>query len=316
MDHVVLITNQVPESVTEPVKGLAEVRMGGTGFDTMSRTEVLDSATDCSAIINQAELRVDEELLEVLPNLKVVANVANGTDNLDLEAMEHHGVWATNVLGVFGQAAAEYVMAGMLAVSRRLFEVDAFVRSGEWHLFQPGRWDSPGLFGKTLGIIGYGRIGRTLATYASAMGMTVIPYDRGYGNEVLERVLTESDYISLHVPLTPDTYGLIGGTEIGRMKPGAVLINASRGVVVDEQAMITALQSGQLGGAVLDVFADEPVVPEELRRMPQVLLSPHVAGGTHRTREEGRLSAFRNVASVLRGDTPPNALNRPTELKR
>lgn len=200
-------------------------------------------------------------------------------------------------------------MAGMLAISRRLIEVDAFVRSGEWDQFQPGRWDSPGLFGQTLGIIGYGRIGRTLATYASAMGMTVIVFDRGYGSAVLERLMAESDYISLHVPLTADTRGLIGENELSCMKRGAVLINASRGSVVDEIAMIAALQSGRLGGAVLDVFADEPHIPETLRSMPQVLLSPHVAGGTHRTREEGRLSAFRNVAAVLRGEVPPNAVN-------
>lgn len=311
MKQIVLITNQVPDSVTAPVRGLAEVRMGGQGFDTMSRDEVLEIGRDCAGIVNQAELRVDEELLSALPALKVVANVANGTDNLDLAAMERHGVWATNVLGIFGQAAAEFVMAGMLAVSRRLFEVDAFVRSGDWALFQPGRWDSPGLFGRTLGIIGYGRIGRTLATYASAMGMTVIPYDMGYGAEMFERVITQSDFISLHVPLTEGTRNLIGEDEFARMRPGTVLVNASRGRVVDEPALIAALESGHLGGAVLDVFADEPSVPETLREMPQVLLSPHVAGGTHRTREEGRLTAFRNVAAVLKGDAPPNAVNRP-----
>lgn len=311
MNDIVLITNQVPVSVTEPVQGLAEVRMGGHGFDTMSRAEVLESAHDCSAIINQAELRVDQELLEALPDLKVVANVANGTDNLDLSAMEAHGVWATNVLGVFGQAAAEYVMAGMLALSRRLFEVDAFVRSGEWHLFQPGRWDSPGLFGKTLGIIGYGRIGRTLAVYAGAMGMKVIPYDHGYGDHMFRCLLADSDFVSLHVPRTEETMGLIGEREIAQMKSGAILVNASRGGVVDEPAMIAALQSGHLGGAVLDVFTQEPDVPDSLLNMPGVLLSPHVAGGTHRTREEGRLTAFRNVAAVLRGETPPNAVNHP-----
>lgn len=311
MKPTVLITNQVPESVTEPVRGLAEVRMGGEGFDTMSRSEVMSQAIDCVAIINQAELKVDEELLQALPKLKIVANVANGTDNLDLRAMEQHGVWATNVFGVFGQAAAEFVMAGMLAISRRLFEVDAFVRSGEWNLFQPGRWDSPGVFGKTLGIVGYGKIGQTLASYATAMGMTVMSYDQGFGDQMFQRLLEVSDFVSVHVPRTSETIGLIGKDEFARMKRGAVLVNAARGGVVDESALIAVLESGHLSGAVLDVFAEEPRVPEALRRMPQVLLSPHVAGGTHRTREEGRRTAFENVAAALRGQVPPNALNRP-----
>jgi glyoxylate reductase len=313
LKDVVLCTNQVPESVTKPVKGLAEVRMGGEGFRIMSREELLTAAKDCTAIINQAELRVDEALLDALPNLKVVANVAIGTDNLDLQAMERSGVWATNAPGYFGQPVAEYVLTGLLVLSRRVMEMDAFVRSGQWGAFEPGRWDGHGLFGRILGVVGYGRIGRTLATYAGTLGMTVIPYDQGHGTEKLHQLLRDSDYISVHVPLLPETRNLIGEEAFSEMKPGAILANASRGGVVDQAAMIEALQSGRLGGAVLDVFAEEPSVPQVLHEMSNVLLSPHAAGGTHESREAARLCAFRNVAAVLKGEVPPNAVNHLTK---
>jgi glyoxylate reductase len=277
----------------------------------MSRDELLAAAQDCTAIINQAEVRVDDALLDMLPNLKVVANVAIGTDNMDLQAMARRGVWATNAPGYFGQPVAEYVLTGMLVLSRRIMEMDAFVRRGEWSAFEPGRWDGHGLFGRTLGVVGYGRIGRTLATYAGTLGMTVIPYDQGHGTENLHRLLSESDYISVHVPLNPETRNLIDTVAFEEMKPGAILANASRGGVVNQAAMIAALQSGKLGGAVLDVFADEPAVPQVLRDMQNVLLSPHAAGGTHESREAARLCAFRNVAAVLKGEAPPNAVNQP-----
>ncbi len=313
MKDMVLITNQVPESVTVPVKGLADVRMGGHGNAIMTRAELLDVAQDCTAIINQAELRVDEELLAMLPNLKIIANVSVGTDNLDLNAMSRHGVWATNAPGFFCQPVAEYVLGAMIMLSRRMREVDAYVRSGEWGAFEPGRWDGFGLFGRTLGIVGYGRIGRTLSTYAGTLGMTVIPYDQGHGTENLHRLLRESDYVSVHVPRTPETTDLLGEIEFAEMKEGAILANASRGGVVNESAMITALKSGRLAGAMIDVFTDEPHVPEELRKLSNVLLSPHVCGGTLQSREQGRLCAFRNVAAVLRGEVPPNALNHPAQ---
>ncbi len=311
MSKTVLITNQVPKFVLAPVEGLAEVRMGGEGYRIMTREEVLASAKDCSAIINQAELKVDEELLEALPNLNVVANISVGTDNLDLDAMTRHGVWATNAPNSFRQPVAEYVIGALIMLSRRMIENDAFVRSGRWDAFEPGRWDGFGLHGRTLGIIGYGRIGRTLATYAGALGMTVISHDQGHGVDKLHELLRESDYLSVHVPLLEETRGLIGPAEFQEMKPGMILANASRGGVVDEVAMIQALQSGKLAGAMVDVFEHEPVVPEVLRSLPNVLLSPHVCGGTIQSREQGRLCAFRNVAAVLKGECPPNALNRP-----
>lgn len=313
MENTVLITNKVPVSVTEPVKGLATVRMGGSGHSLMTREEVLAGAQDCVGIVNQAELRVDEALLEALPRLKVVANISVGIDNLDIEAMARYGVWATNAPDYFRQPVAEYVIGALIYLSRGMKSNDAFVRSGQWDAFEPGRWDGFGLAGRTLCVIGYGRIGRILADYARALGMRVIAYQRNDGVEKLHSLLRESDYLSVHVPLLPETRGLIGPHEFAVMKPGVILANASRGGVVDEPAMIDALQRGKLGGAMVDVFAHEPKVPEALRAFPNVLLSPHVCGGTIQSREQGRLCAFRNIAAVLRGETPPNALNCPTK---
>jgi phosphoglycerate dehydrogenase-like enzyme len=311
MKDIVLITNQVPESVTAPIKDLAvELRMGGRDFQLMSREEVL-TVSNCVAIINQAELQVDAELLSALPRLKVVSNISIGIDNLDLAELDRRGIWASNAPGYFAQPVAEYVLTGLLVLSRRIREMDSFVRSGEWRGFEPGRWDGHGLFGRTLGIIGYGRIGNMLACYAEALGMKVLTYDCNDGNECFRKLLTDSDYISVHVPLLPDTRDLLSARELSLMKPGTVLANASRGGVVNQQALIAALQSGHLGGAILDVFACEPTVPAELRERPNVLLSPHAAGGTCESREAARLCAFRNVAAALSGETPPNAVNHP-----
>lgn len=310
---IVLITNQVPDSVTEPVQGLAKVIMGGKGYSLMTRGELLQAAAECTAIINQAEVRVDEELLQAASRLKIVANISIGIDNLDIAALNKAKVWATNAPGYFAQPVAEYVLAGILMLSRRLVEMDAFVRSGEWSAFEPGRWDGYGLKGRILGIIGYGQIGKLLETQAKAFGMNILTYNANDGSEALDKLLTQSDCISVHVPLLTGTRGLIGEDAFAKMKEGVILANASRGGVVHEPAMITALQKGKLAGAVLDVFAEEPKVPEVLKKMPNVLLTPHVAGGTHQSRQQARLCAFRNVAAVLRGETPPNAVNNPFE---
>ena len=311
MSKIVLITNQVPENVTVPVRGLATVRMGGKGHTIMTRAELLEHAKDCTAIINQAELRVDKELLDALPKVEIIANISIGIDNLDLPEMTKHGVWATNAPGCFSQPVAEYVMGALIMLSRRVKEVDAFVRSGQWSSIEPGRWDGFGLYGRTLGIIGYGQIGRMLGTYAEAMGMKLITFSQGDEPSQFQKLLKESDYISVHVPRTPKTLDLIGEKDFALMKPGVILANASRGGIVNEPAMLAALRSGQLAGAMIDVFTEEPRVPEEFLTMPNVILSPHVCGGTKQSREQGRLCAFRNVADVLKGNRPTNALNNP-----
>jgi glyoxylate reductase len=305
----VLITNQIPSEVASPINGLATLQMGGSNHAPMSRQELFNSISDVTAIINQGEVRVDKELIEAAPQLKIVANVAIGTDNFDLDALTRRSVWATNAPGFFSPPVAEYAIAGMITVSRRLLEADAFVRTGEWSNFEPGRWDGCTLRDKTLGIVGFGQIGQALSALAKAFGMRVLSVDKGDGRELLLPMLGESDFVSIHVPHTEETVHLFGRGEFQVMKPNAILVNASRGVVVDQQALTEALERKLIRGAVLDVFEFEPSVPESLRSMKNVLLTPHIAGGTVESRRSTRLCAFENVAAALRGDRPPNALN-------
>ena len=305
---LVLITNTVPAAALSALDGIARVIMGPAGGDLMPRSEVLRLAPGLAGIINQAELRVDAELLDAAPALKVVANVAIGVNNLDLALMARRGVIATNVPDAFVESTADCTLALLLAVARRVPEADSYVRSGAWQNFQPGVWDGALLHGKTLGIVGYGKIGQAVEKRARAFGLTVIHYrrstDRGPGYAPLEGLLRTSDIVSLHTPLNADSDQLLDTARLGQMKPGAYLINMARGRVVNENALVAALQSGHLAGAGLDVFEDEPRVHPALLQMKQVVLTPHLGGGTRESRHQARILCAQNVAAVLRGERP------------
>jgi glyoxylate reductase len=287
--------------------------MGPANGDLMSREEVLRIAPSLDAIINQAELRVDAELLNAAPNLRVVANVSLGTDNLDLSLMSARKVWATNAPGTFVESTADCTFGLLLAVARRIVEADSFVRSGQWKGFQPGVWDGMELKGKVLGIIGFGKIGRAVAQRAPGFGLTVIFSDSTEKDEhrsrELDQMLAEADIVSLHVPLTPSTHHLMNATRFSSMKPKSIFINMARGKTMDEAALVNALKSGHLGGAGLDVFEDEPTVNPALLTMANVVLTPHIGGGTRESREAARRLACENVAAVLQRGVPLTPVN-------
>lgn len=312
---LVLITNTVSPEACAPLKGKARLIMGPASGDLMSRTEVLRLAPKLVGIINQAELQIDNELLGKAPKLKIVANVASGVDNLDLELMANRGVYATNTPEAFAESTADFTLGMMLALIRRLPEADRHVRSGNWRGFRPGQWDGRLLKGKTLGIIGYGSIGKAVAIRARAFGMHVLHTRRGSykhsKQRSLLRLLKISDVITIHVPLNSETRLLIDKSKIEIMKHGAYLINTSRGHVVDEKALLQALRSGQLAGVALDVFQDEPKVPRDFCQMDNVILTPHIGGGTHESRHNARYLCALNVARVLDGKPPLNACNNP-----
>jgi glyoxylate reductase len=302
---VVLITNAVPPATLAPLEGVAQVIQGPAGGDLMPRTEVLRLAPSLAGIINQAELRVDAELLAAAPGLKVVANVAMGVNNLDLAAMRARGVIATNVPEAFTESTADCTLGLILAVARRLVEADRYVRSGAWQGFQPGVWDGLLLAGRTLGLVGYGRVGQAVERRARAFGLKVIHYRRTPegqpGYVTLDELLARADIVSLHTPLNPESDRLIDAARLARMKRGAILINMARGRVVDEAALVASLLSGHLAGAGLDVFEDEPRVHPVLLTSPNVVLTPHLGGGTTDSRFQARLLCARNVAAVLQG---------------
>lgn len=284
----------------------------------MPRVKVLQQAPELAAIISQGELRVDKELLDRAPQLQIVASASVGVDMLDLELMTLRGIFATNAPSHIAEATADCTLALLLALLRRLPEADRHVRAGRWRKFQPGRWDGALLRGKTLGLVGNGTIGRAVAVRARGFGLKVIHYQRTPGSapgyRSLERLLAEADIVSLHVPLNADSRRLMNAARLRRMKRGAWLINVSRGQVVDESALIRALKSGRLAGAALDVFAREPRVPAALRRRHDVVLTPHLGGGTRESRLAAWKACVANVARVLAGHRPRNLLNAPARI--
>lgn len=312
---LVLITNTVPDEVLAPLNGLARVVLGPTEGALMSRAEVLRLAPELTGIVNQAELKVDEELLNRAPHLKIVANVSIGVNNLDIALMQRHGVYATNVPHAFVDSTADFTLGAILALARRIHEADNYVRAGLWDSFQPGVWDGALLDGKTLGLIGYGAIGRAVAQRARGFGLRVKYYQRTQTEDPeytpLDQLLRQADFVSLHLPLNAGSDRLIDATRLSQMKRGAYLINAARGRIVDESALIDALQSGHIAGAALDVFEREPKVHPTLLTMRNVMLTPHIGGGTRESRHRARHHCISDVARVLAGQRPLSPLNDP-----
>lgn len=313
----VLVTLKMPQEHLAPLDGIAEVVMATEEWNMMPRAEVLRLAPEMEAIITQGELEVDGKLLDAAVGLKIVANVAIGIDNFDTEAMAARGVWATNAPSSFTDCTADCAMALLLALARKIPEGDAYVRAGRWERdgMQPRRWEGTVLTGKTMGIIGYGEIGKAVAARARAFGMKII-FNRSRPDSdpdyrELDALLAEADVVSLHTPLTADTHGLIDASALAHMKPRALLINLGRGKCVDETALVDALRRGHLGGAGLDVFEDEPRVHPDLLDIPNVVLAPHIGGSTVESRRDARLLAAENVALVLAGKDPKTPVNAP-----
>jgi glyoxylate reductase len=253
---------------------------------------------------------VDAALLDAAgPQLRVVAQHAVGFDNVDLEAATERGVVVTNTPDVLTAATAEFTLALLLALVRRVAEGDRLVRAGGPWSWEPTAMLGTGLAGKTLGLVGRGRIGGEVARLAGAFGMRVVHTSRS-GGLPLAQLLSEADVVSLHVPLTAETRHLIDAAALERMGPQALLVNTTRGPVVDESALADALEAGTIAGAALDVFEREPEVEPRLLSLPNVVLTPHVASATVEAREAmGMLCVDALRAVLLEGRAPENALN-------
>ena len=289
------------------------------GAERPPRAEVLRRLVGKDALIALLTERVDDELLAAAPGLRIVANVAVGYDNIDLAACTRRKVAVTNTPGVLDETTADLAWTLLLAVARRLVEADAFARSRQWVGWNLDQFCGADVWGKTLGIVGFGRIGQAVASRSRGFNMRVIYHNRHRAPaEVekelnaeflpLDRVLAQADFLSLHVPLTPETRGLIGPQELAKMKPSAFLINTSRGPVVQEAALVEALAAGKIAGAALDVYEREPLIHDGLRR-PNVVLAPHLGSGTVETRSKMALMAAENVIAFFAGRRPPNILN-------
>lgn len=277
--------------------------------ETMSRDELLAGSFGASAIVAMLTEKIDDALLEQAPRLRIVANHAAGYDNVDVEACTRRGIWVTHTPGVLTESTADLAFALLLAVARRLREGEALLRGGGFRGWTPTMLLGRELRGATLGIIGYGRIGRAVARRAEGFGMRVLWSSRSGGVE-LDELLRVSDVVSLHAPLAPGTRHLIGPAELLRMKRGAILINTARGALVDEAALVRALESGHLGGAGLDVFEDEPRVHPGLIARDDVVLLPHLGSATQETRAMMAQLALADVQRVLRGEPPAHPVHR------
>ncbi|MGH9867211.1 MAG: 2-hydroxyacid dehydrogenase [Candidatus Polarisedimenticolia bacterium] len=255
--------------------------------------------------------RVDARFFDRLPALRVVSQCAVGVDNIDLGEAARRGIAVMNTPGVLTEATADHTWALILAAARRVVEGDRLCRAGRFRGWDLEFMLGADVSGSTLGIVGPGRIGTAVARRAAGFGMTLLchgrrPLDRAQaatGMRVvsLARLLARSDIVTLHVPASAATRHMIGAPELARMKPGAILVNTSRGTAVDEKALVTALRAGRPGGAALDVFEREPAIPAALKRMRNVVLTPHVASATHRTRALMAGTAARNLVDYFAG---------------
>ena len=289
------------------------------GGGPLDENSIRQAAEGCVGIVSQLMDPIRETVLST-PGLKIVSNVAVGYDNIDIAAATAHKVMVTNTPGVLDDATADFAFSLLMATSRRVVEADGFTRSGRFRGWAIDMMLGQDVFGATLGIIGIGRIGRGVAHRAKGFNMRVLYYDPhplppdaeeqlGATRVDLGRLLSESDFVSVHVPLTQETHHLLSGPQFNVMKRNAILVNTSRGPVIDEAALVEALQAHKLAGAGLDVYEREPAVHPGLIPMPNVVLAPHIASATVRTRSEMSAMAARNMATAVRGGRPPNLLN-------
>ena len=289
-----------------------------------SRDEFLGRLKDKDGLVCLLTERVADDVLRTAPKLRIVANVAVGYDNVDVPACTKRGVAVTNTPGVLDETTADFAWALMMAVARRMVEADKYVRAGSWKGWDFDQFCGTDVWGKTLGIVGFGRIGRAVARRAAGFRMKVIYNSKTRAAEDIEKelhaeyrdlnaLLAEADFVTLHIPLNGDTRQMFDAPKLFRMKPTAFLINTSRGPVVDEAALVHALESRKIAGAGLDVFEQEPFVHPGLKR-PNVVLAPHLGSASNETRGKMALVAAQNIAALFQGQRPPNILN-PEAIK-
>jgi len=282
-----------------------------------TRAELFEAAAAADAMAVTLTDRVDEELLQRAPRLKVVAVYAVGYDNVDVAAASRRGIVVTNTPEALTEATADLTWALILAVARRIPEAERLVREGRWEGWAPTQVLGTDIFGKTLGIIGMGRIGRAVARRATGFRMNVLYHnphplapdvDRALWvrSVSLTQLLQDADIITIHGPLNGSTRGMIGKAEIALIRRTAYLINTARGAIVDEPALIEALEQGRLAGAGLDVYPEEPRVDPRLLALPNVVLLPHIGSATRETRVKMGMMVLENITAVLAGREEPN----------
>ena len=310
---VVLIAEQLAPAAVDLLGGEVEIRH----VDGADRGALLPALKEADAVLIRSATRIDAEALASAPQLKVVARAGIGLDNVDVPAATAKGVLVVNAPQSNIITAAEHAVALLLSVARRVPAADASMRAGEW---KRSTFTGVEIADKTVGVVGLGRIGQLFAARIAAFGTTVIAYDPylqparaaalGVRLVDLPTLLATADIISIHLPRTPETLGLIGATELATVKPGVIIVNAARGGLIDEQALADALTQGRVAGAGIDVFVNEPLDPDSpLRTAPNTVLTPHLGASTAEAQDKAGTAVARSVRLALRGDFVPDAVN-------
>jgi glyoxylate reductase len=320
-EYKVLVTRKFFDEAIDIIEEVADVEIFEGENDPIPRDLLLEKVEKVDGLLSMLTDRIDSELLDKAKNLKVVSNYAVGYNNIDVDAATERRVLVTNTPGVLTDSTADCAFMHLMSISRRLVEVDKFIRNGEWKkAWGPKMLLGSDITGKTLGIIGLGRIGSALIPRANGFKMKIIYNDEGpvpekekeLGIEFreLDDLLREADYISLHVPLTDDTKHLIDKRELEMMKKSAFLINTSRGPVVNEKALYEALKNRNIAGAGIDVFEEEPTPQDNpLLKLDNIIITPHIGSATQETRLAMAVKAATNITAALKGERPPDLLN-------
>jgi len=321
----VYITRRIPDAGLDLIRQACDVILW-EGDEPPPYETLVDGVRDADGLLCLLTDRIDDALMAAAPRLRVISQMAVGYDNIDVAAATRRGILVGYTPDVLTEATADMAFALLMAAARRLVEGVDYARAGRWRTWGPLTLLGHDVHGATLGIVGLGRIGRAVARRARGFDMRVLYYDcardeaaeREFGPACLDldTLLAESDFVTLHVPLTPATRHLIGREQLRRMKPTAVLINTSRGPVVDQEALVEALRAGEIGYAALDVTDPEPLPPDHpLFALPNAIITPHIASASVTARSQMAVLAARNLLAGLRGEVPPFCVN-PAALVR
>jgi gluconate 2-dehydrogenase len=326
MKPKILVTREVFDEILDFLRQHFEVS-DNQGDDVWDPEDLAQRLADKDGVMTSVVDRIDAALLDKAPRLKAVANIAVGYNNIDVEECTRRGILVTNTPGVLDQATADFTWALLLGTARRLTEAESYLRGGQWKRWELKQLLGADVHGATLGIIGMGRIGQAVARRAAGFDMQVLYWNRHRVAPEVERLcnatfvskeelLARSDFVTLHCPYTPETHHLIGASELRKMKRTAILINAARGGVVDDAALVAALRDGTIAAAGLDVYENEPNLHPEFLQLKNVVLSPHIASATRSTRINMAKKAAENlVAALTRGD-PPDLVNPEAKGRR
>ena len=319
-NSVIYLTRNIPGEAVSALKKNFKLKINPEDRP-VTREKLLDNLKGCSGVICQMTDKIDREVLEAAQRygVKGFANYAVGFDNIDVKTASEMGIAASNTPDVLTDATAEMAWALLFTAARKTAEIDRYIRNGRWEKYSPFMFLGGGISGKTLGIIGAGRIGTAAALKSRGFNMKILYTARkqnrilddinGTEKVSLDELLKRSDFVSLHVPATEETHKLIGERELSLMKKTAYLINTARGAVVDEKALIDALKQGIIAGAGLDVYEKEPGLSKEFLEMDNVSLSPHIGSATYEARNNMGLKAAANITAMVRGEKAPDCLN-------